>query len=269
VKKMHTINKPEMTEIKEIIQENQNTKTFVLNKPTDFDPKPGQFAMVWIPRIDQKPISISDANNETISLTVFKRGGKFTTKLFELKPGNKLGIQGPYGNGFTIQGNKIILVAGGYGIAPLYFLAKEAKKQNIEVTVIAGAKTKELLLFEQKIKNINAKFIACTDDGSHGKKGFVTEQLKELQLENYSAVYTVGPEKMMLAVKNLCKNKTKMFASLERRMKCGFGVCGSCALDDTGLRVCKDGPVFDDNTLEKIKEFGEYSRDSTGKKVML
>ncbi len=261
--------KPVMVEIKQIIQENENVKTFVLQKPKEFSPEPGQFVMAWIPRIDQKPISVSDSNEKFFSLTVFNRGGPFTKKLFESKPGNKIGIQGPYGNGFKIFGNKIILVAGGYGIAPLNYLSKKAAEKEIDVTVICGARTKAQLLFEEKIAKTGAKIIVCTDDGSCGEKGYTTQQLLKLPLEDYSAVYTCGPEIMMVKVFEQCKNRVKFFASLERRMKCGFGICGSCALDEVGLRVCKDGPVFEDHILEKITEFGKYDRDSSGKKVLL
>jgi dihydroorotate dehydrogenase electron transfer subunit len=111
--------------------------------------------------------------------------------------------------------------------------------------------------------------IVSTDDGSFGIKGFTTDVLMDLlKKEKFDCVYTCGPEVMMKKVFDICDDKgIKCQASLERYMKCGFGLCGTCCIDDK--LICKDGPVFDSNQLRKLSEFGVFNRDKSGSKVYL
>ena len=109
----------------------------------------------------------------------------------------------------------------------------------------------------------------CTDDGSFGFKGFVSKKLEEvLKEKKFKAVYCCGPELMIKSIFNICeKHNIEMQASLERYMKCSFGVCGSCALGP--YFVCRDGPVFDSKQLRQVGDFGKYAKLKSGKKVTL
>ncbi|MDI6826711.1 MAG: dihydroorotate dehydrogenase electron transfer subunit [Candidatus Aenigmarchaeota archaeon] len=251
---------PEVLEIKSVIKENYKTKTFFFNKKIEAEP--GQFLMVWIPGIDEKPFAVSFEN--PLGITV-GRVGSFTTQLLKMKKGDKLGIRGPYGNGFKLKGKEICLVAGGRGIIPLAFLAEKFKK--VDITAIVGANTKDDLFFVKRLKKYCFRIIVVTDDGSSGIKGFPTDSLKDLlEKEKFDCVYTCGPEIMMKKVFDICENyNTECQASLERYMKCGFGLCGQCCIDD--IRICKDGPVFNSKQLSKLTEFGVFERDKSGKKV--
>ena len=107
-----------------------------------------------------------------------------------------------------------------------------------------------------------------TDDGSKGYKGLASDLAKEeIAKEKFDQVLTCGPEIMMKKLYDICKN-IPFQASLERYMKCGFGICGQCCIGE-GLRVCKEGPVFDGKTLKKIQDFGIYTRDASGRKIKL
>ena len=178
-----------------------------------------------------------------------------------------MGIRGPYGNGFKLKGKKICLIAGGYAVIPISFLVEKAKKKKINIISVIGAKTKKDLFFLNRLKKSSNRMIVTTDDGSYGIKGFTTDVLMNLlKKEKFDYVYTCGPEIMMKKVFDICENKgIECQASLERYMKCGFGLCGSCCIDDK--LVCKDGPVFDSNQLRKLSEFGVFRRDKSGSKV--
>lgn len=249
---------PEITTVKKIVTENYKVKTFYLGK--QIDAKPGQFVMVWLPGVDEKPFTLSNIGKET-SITVEEKG-KFTKELFKLKKGDKIGVRGPYGNGYSIKNNACI-VAGGLGIACLKPLIDKLKKP----TIIFGVKTKNEFLFLKELKKHKASL--CTDDGCVGFKGFTSDLLKELLKEKkFSVIYTCGPEIMMKKVFEIAeKNKISCEASLERYMKCGFGICGQCAVNE--FRVCKDGPVFSSSQLRKMAEFGKSARMKTGEKVPL
>ncbi|UCD13600.1 MAG: hypothetical protein JSW60_08595, partial [Thermoplasmatales archaeon] len=143
---------------------------------------------------------------------------------------------------------------------------EETKKKNIESTVVIGVKNKSELFFEKQLKEHGANVVISTDDGSAGRKGSASELAKEiLQQEEIDAVITCGPEMMMKALLDYCDNITFQ-ASLERYMKCAMGICGQCCIGK-GLRVCKDGPVFDGKTLKDFEDFGIYRRDSAGRKI--
>ena len=251
---------PEVLEIKSIVKENRKTTTFFFYK--NIEAEPGQFVMVWIPGLDEKPFAVTFTDPLGITVT---KVGPFSSKLHQMYEGQKLGIRGPYGHGFKLKGKKICIVSGGYGIIPLSFLVEKTLTKNYEVTVIVGAKTKDDLFFLERLKK--SKLIITTDDGSAGMKGFATDALKEeLKKETYDCVYTCGPEIMMRKVFEICEDhEIECQASLERYMKCGFGVCGQCCIDD--LMVCKDGPVFNSEQLRRLTEFGVFGRDESGSKI--
>lgn len=218
---------------------------------------PGQFVMVWVPGVDEIPMALSSE----CSITV-QNVGDATTALFALKPGDGIGIRGPLGNGFS-PGERILAIAGGVGAAPLLPLARADRV----MTFLLGARTESELLFVDQLDECTDLQIA-TDDGSLGCKGFVTALMDEINLGAYDRIAVCGPEVMMRAV--LAKVievgiEKKAEFSLHRYMKCGVGVCGSCCIDPSGLRVCRDGPVIPGNALRE-SEFGHYMRDASGRK---
>lgn len=272
--------------IKEIREECVDIKSFTLNVKESFkafpEPQPGQFIMVWAPEIDEVPMSISDYDEEGNLEITIKKVGDCTEALHTLIKGDYIGIRGPLGNHFNIpekDPKHIFLIAGGFGTAPLKFLSKELIKKDLEFTLIQGAKDSSQILFQEDLKSnkkTKSKIFFCTEDGSMGEEGLVTDifkkNLKEIPQEELSdsLVYTCGPEKMMFEVFKLCQAyNIPLQASLERVMRCGCGLCGLCALDPLGLLVCTDGPIFSDETLAKIKDFGTKKRDFAGRKIDL
>lgn len=231
--------------------------------------KPGQFVMVWLPGVDEKPISVSGQTEGDFTLTM-NVVGSCTKKMAALKAGDKIGIRGPYGHGFSIEPrNRVIVVGGGCGTAPLFFLTNELIKKDCSVEFINGAVTKDRLLFREELGNMRVGSCLMTDDGSQGKKGMPTKELEKiLRQKKVDKVYCCGPEKMMAAVVEICrKMNVPLEVSLERYMKCGFGVCGQCSVDPLGIRVCQEGPVVSGETAAKITELGKYYRDKSGRKV--
>lgn len=264
----HFDSRPLALSIKKIISENENTNTYVFEY--SLHSKPGQFAMIWIPGVDEKPISIAYDDGKEFWLTIC-RVGDGTKALFELKEGDRVGIRGPYGTSYEFKkGDHLALVAGGYGAAPMYFVANEALKVGAKVEFILGARSEDLLLYRHKISALGSsvKLHCSTNDGSFGFKGFNTHLLDEvLSKVKVNKVFTCGPELMENAVGEVAmKHKVKCWVSVEKYMKCGFGVCGQCAIDDTGELACMKGPVMNYEYLKKLPEFGKYHRDAQGKK---
>ncbi|MFX1417375.1 MAG: dihydroorotate dehydrogenase electron transfer subunit [Promethearchaeota archaeon] len=273
--------------VQEIIDECNDVRTFTFSMKNNtiknyIIPKPGQFIMVWVPGVDEIPMSISGCdNNRNWAITV-KNVGECTNAIFNLKKGDFIGVRGPLGNYFKIPKEKskyIFLIGGGIGMAPLRFLSQELYEHKISFILIQGANVKSELMFttqkQMLDKNSNDIFY-CTEDGSLGTKGLATEAFERIlttyskRLLSNAIVYTCGPEKMLYSIYEICEKwNIELQASLERIMRCGCGLCGLCTLDPLGLLVCKDGPIFDSDTLKKIQDFGKYQRDFTGKKISI
>lgn len=241
--------------------ENQKTLFFRMGNKKIL---PGQFFMLNY-KISQRPFSVSHYNGEIVGFTIQNRG-ECSKMMLEAKIGEYFGLIGPLGSFFKIKNKiNILLIGGGIGIAPIHFLASYLKNKNIKMSILFGAKTKEFLNFSI---DPDLNIFYYTEDGSFGKKGVVTMELEDIISKNsYDALYMCGPEKMMIEILKLVKDKVKdIQLSLERYMKCGIGICGSCVLDQIGLRVCEEGPVFSyNNTLINCKEFGNYRRDQYGR----
>ncbi len=259
---------PTMYPIADIVQETENVRTFFFG--LELHSKPGQFVIMWIPRVDEKPFSIAYDENGKLGLSVAKVGG-FTEKLFEYKKGNLVGIRGPYGSAFTLKDGmkRVLLVGGGYGVAPLATLAAQALVKGITVDFCNGAKTKTQLLFMDRLRKLKINLHVSTDDGSEGHKGFVTDTVKKLLSTNtYDCVYTCGPELMEKKVVDAAFEKgVASQVSIERYMKCGFGICGACSVDDSGKRMCLEGPVVSGEFARTQSEFGVFHRIASGHKV--
>ena len=250
---------PNVVEIKKIINEAEDVKTFFFDYKVDF--KTGQFFMLWIPGFDEKPFAVSYYENKVLGITIHKIG-PFTTKIFSMKKKDKIGIRGPYGNGFKIK-NKACVVGGGVGMAELSMLIEKLKNP----VIVNGARSKKNLVFLKRFSG--KKVYITTDDGSFGEKGFTTDILRKvLEKEKFGIIYTCGPEIMMKKIFEMCeKYKIECQASLERYMSCGFGICGKCMIDDKIL--CTDGPVLSSRDLRNLTEFGHFARLRSGKKVLL
>ncbi|MEM3555596.1 MAG: dihydroorotate dehydrogenase electron transfer subunit [Candidatus Micrarchaeia archaeon] len=252
---------PVSNKVRKVVEESEEVRTVFFERGVP-GAIPGQFVMVWLPGVDEKPFALSYLNGQA-AITVQRRG-KFTEEVFRLREGSFIGVRGPYGNGFEVVGERQCIVAGGVGVAPLAPLAEKlAKRKPI---IIMGASSKRKLIFRERMERVG-KVRYATDDGSLGRKGFATDLLEEVVGE-VDVVYGCGPELMLKKVFEICrKNKVECQLSLERYMHCGFGVCGSCAVD--GYRVCADGPVFSSKKLSKMSEFGRFARLKYGKKVSL
>lgn len=259
---------PTAVRIKKIVQETPLVRSYIFDYP--IRALPGQFVNLWIPGVDEKPMSIAFDDGKSYQVSVAAIGLS-TQELAKKKVGDYIGIRGPYGNPFTWKrGARIAMLAGGYGAGPLYFAASMASKQGCKIDFFLGARSAEHILFAKKIAAIkNVKFFPSTDDGSLGFKGtnIAAWQDQMKKGAKYTLAMTCGPERMMKAVSDIAfKKKIEAQISVERYMKCGFGVCGNCTVDDLGITTCQNGTVMDNTTARKIKEFGVYHRDSVGKK---
>lgn len=228
--------------------------------------------MLWIPGVDEIPMSLSTIGRSGVSSVTVAEVGEATKTLHQRKPGDLLGIRGPFGNGFTPVGGNVMIVGGGTGLAPLFPLTERLASSDTRITFLLGAKTKDELLFLDRItrvvSDVHGTVVATTEDGSFGLRGLVTDPAEEmLAKEKFDMIYTCGREQMMYKVFLLAKlHHTPLQACLERIMRCGIGLCGSCVIGE--FTVCKDGPVLSFEQLSKVKdEFGRLRRDLAGRKI--
>jgi len=221
----------------------------------DIDQKnssPGQFANIKIGENDpllRRPFSIFNHNGNIIDI-VFKVVGKGTTLLRDINKTGYIDVIAPLGKGFTITENKkALLIGGGVGNAPLYYLAKMLRNNKNEVHYLYAAKAKEFIFKKKEFKSLADKFFLCTDDGSDGEKGLAGDvALEILQKEKYNIIYTCGPAIMMKNIVNIVQNfETPIEVSLENYFGCGIGLCYGCTVETTdGMkRACINGPVLD------------------------
>ena len=253
--------------IEKVIDETPTVKTLVFSDSIMPNVLPGQFAMVWIPGINELPMSVMISKESGKAAFTVRKHGLASTGLFNIKVGEKIGIRGPYGNAFDIKQGKLLLVGGGTGLVPMMRLLTHVKSTD-DVTVLIGAKSKDEVFFEDLandlLQNNPHHVIISTDDGSYGEKGFVTDIVEKLVNEShFDGVYTCGPEKMMFkTVQSAHSRGIFVQASLERMMKCGVGICGSCCVGED--LACKDGTIFDGTHLSKNNEFGYSHRNKAG-----
>ena len=260
-------NHPHICIIEKVVNETPTVRTLYFHDPVLANVLPGQFAMVWIPGVNELPMSVMISENDEKSGFTVRKRGESSTALYNLQVGQQIGVRGPYGNSFDIKDGEILLIGGGTGLVPLMRLIKFSKDTN-KITLLMGSQTKEEVFFEDMAKNSwlcnDLNCISVTEDGSYGEKGYVTDVLEKLLEENtYDAIYTCGPELMMYKTVKLANEKGIFVqASLERMMKCGVGICGSCCVNED--LVCRDGTVFDGQYLAKNSEFGHFQRTKSG-----
>jgi dihydroorotate dehydrogenase electron transfer subunit len=215
--------------------------------------KPGQFVMVRCGDLSlPRPLSIHRIKNGSLAiLFAVLRDGKGTRWLSERKPDDRVQLLGPLGNGFRIDSTSstLLLVAGGMGIAPLYFLANQAVSKHFNVTLLIGAHTGQLL-YPRHLMPVGIHVFAATDDGSDGQTGMVTSLISR-HAERADQLFVCGPlamyREMSINKNRLGLEGKPVQVSIEATMGCGHGVCYGCTVATRqGLRqVCKDGPVFE------------------------
>ncbi len=260
-------NHPTIVTVEKIVDETPTVRTLVFSDDVMPNVLPGQFAMVWIPGVNELPMSVMISKESGKAAFTVRKHGPSSTGLFNVGVGGQIGIRGPYGNSFDVKEGKLLLVGGGTGLVPMMRLLTFVKPTD-DVTVLMGAKSRDEVFFEDLandlLKNNSHSVIVSTDDGSYGEKGFVTDVVEKLvDKTRFDAVYVCGPEIMMYkTVQSAHSRNIFVQASLERMMKCGVGICGSCCVGED--LACKDGTVFDGEHLSKNKEFGHLHRNKAG-----
>ncbi len=226
--------------------------------------QPGQFVNIRLSGLNdpllRRPMSIHAVDTETGRFKVlYQVVGRGTEALTTIKTGESLQILAPLGSGFPLpdepaaNGQQIALVAGGIGIAPLYALAEDLLQKGYCLTVYYGSRSRADLLVLEELQQLGVKLELATEDGSCGKQGYVTVQLREnLQRQQTKAVYACGPMPMLKALKKETQSLAiPVWLSLEAHMACGLGACLGCTVRlktaDGGWRyalICQEGPVI-------------------------
>ena len=226
--------------------------------------QPGQFLHLRITEgpdpLMRRPLSIFkvDTGNGSVSL-LFRVVGRGTLALSGMKMGESLDIMGPLGRGFSVppRTRTILVVAGGMGVAPLFFLAESLIQRGASLHFLLGARTQEQLLCRLQLRSLGVHLMISTDDGSEGFPGLITQLLEKLLREesfdpHSTFVYSAGPEPMLSQVASLARQFEILGQiSMERQMACGVGACLGCVVPCRShgkgqkyRRVCADGPVF-------------------------
>jgi dihydroorotate dehydrogenase electron transfer subunit len=207
--------------------------------------EPGQFVMAWLPGVEERPLSVMD--DAPLALTI-AHIGPFTQALCALRAGDRLWVRGPYGHGFHLRGHRHLLIGGGSGAAGLALLAKCARARGDHVSVVLGARCASLHMLRWRYETLGCDILLASDDGSCGLCGTALDAARPALAMTPDALYACGPEPMLRAVARSARAcGVPCWVSLERVMKCGLGVCGSCHCGDQ--LVCADGPVFPSDVL--------------------
>ena len=235
--------------------------------------EPGQFVMVRVHKKGKRiPLSLADFSPRQNTITiVFQEIGKTTHQLGILNKGDSIpDLLGPQGNPTEI-GNfgNVVVVGGGIGVAPVFPLARKLKETGNHVTAILGYRSKEYLFWEERLRSVSDQALIATNDGSYGKKGFVTDVLAEMITsgKKIDRVLAIGPAVMMKAVSDLTRTSgIKTIVSLNSMMVCGMGMCGACRVtvkNETRF-TCMDGPDFDGHQVdfeELMKRLDTYKEE--------
>ena len=191
-------NYPTICKIEKVIDETPTVRTLVFSDGIMTKVLPGQFAMVWVPGLNELPMSVMISDEQGKAAFTIRKLGDASTGLYNVALGENIGVRGPYGNSFHIKEGKLLLVGGGTGLVPLMRLITFLKSSD-DVTVLIGAKTKEEVFFEdfanRLLEKNSHKVIVATEDGTYGEKGLVTDLVEKITNEaKLDAVYTCGPE---------------------------------------------------------------------------
>ena len=233
----------------------------------------GQFVIVHRAENSERiPLTIADSNPETGAITlVIQAVGKSTNELVKLEPGDFINaVAGPLGHPTEmIVNGHALCIGGGVGTAVVHPIAQGLSRRGVRVTSVIGGRSREWVIFEQELRRYS-KVVVCTDDGSYGRKGFVTDAAREiLNNEKVDIVYAVGPVPMMRAVANLTRNLgVRTIVSLNPVMIDGTGMCGGCrvSLGNETKFACVDGPEFDghqvnfDELQDRLSTYREFEQ---------
>ncbi|HIE18813.1 TPA: dihydroorotate dehydrogenase electron transfer subunit, partial [Candidatus Bathyarchaeota archaeon] len=202
-------NEMRIVKIHKVKTEAHNVKTIFFEDELSASAEPGQFLMVWIPGVDEIPLSLSSASDRLASVTV-KEVGEATHALNGMKKDSLLGIRGPFGSYFKIMGKNTLVVGGGIGAAPLLMLVKNLLSESVKTTFIIGAKTRSEILFKDQLTALHdehgLEVIFTTDDGTYGTKGLATEAAeKSLSKKKFDSICACGKEAMICKLYSLAK----------------------------------------------------------------
>lgn len=221
--------------------------------------KPGTFVIIRINEFGERiPLTLVDSNVKEGTITLIVQGiGRTTKQLLAMKAGDSISdVVGPLGNPTPLMQEKVLAcVGGGVGTAELYPITKALREAGNTIHSIIGARSKELVILEEEMRACSHYVYVTTDDGSYARKGFVTDQLKDLldMKHGIEIVYAIGPLLMMKAVSNLTKQYgVKTYVSLNAIMVDGTGMCGGCRVTVGGKMkfACVDGPEFDGHQVD-------------------
>jgi len=251
-----------------------DVKSFTFSDRLCASAEPGQFVMIWIPGVDEVPMSLSRLNPAaTLAAVTVKRVGEATTALHRLKVCDVIGVRGPFGRGYDISRfQKVMIVGGGTGVASLAPLVELLVKRKKEITLMLGAKSRDELLFLDRLTSLSrvkSRVVVTTEDASYGLQGLVTTQVENSlpKRKEFDMIYACGPERMMHKMFLLSKRfSVHLQVSLERFMRCAIGICGTCLIGR--YRVCRDGPVFSSEQLLEVEdEFGRFRLGFDGQRL--
>jgi dihydroorotate dehydrogenase electron transfer subunit len=252
--------------------ESKDVRTIFFEDESCREANPGQYVMIWVPNIDEIPLSLSIIDQNGLSGVTVKRIGQCTDALFKMMKSEVLGLRGPYGNWFELVKGKVLVVGGGIGIAALLPLIQALIAQDCTVTLILGGKTRNEIYFQKELSDVlignNHEFYVTTENGSLGQRGVSTDALELfLKKQEYKMIYTCGPEPMMRKVFDIAElYKIPLQACIERIIRCSIGLCGSCAIGK--FRVCKKGLILSSQQLRHVKnEFGKFKRGFDGRRI--
>ncbi|MCL6451680.1 MAG: sulfide/dihydroorotate dehydrogenase-like FAD/NAD-binding protein [Acetobacteraceae bacterium] len=221
--------------------------------------QPGQFVIVRIrPEGERIPLTVADFSPERGAVTIIvQEVGKTTQMMGRLKEGDCiLDFLGPLGRPAEIRGSgSVVCVGGGFGVAPIFPIARALYRRGVSVTSIIGARTRELVILEEEVKAVSHRLFVTTDDGSYARRGLVTDVLQELieAKDPIDEVIAIGPMVMMRAVAETTRPYgIKTFVSMDPIMVDGTGMCGACRVEVGGKTrfACVDGPIFDAHQVD-------------------
>jgi NAD(P)H-flavin reductase len=250
---------PINTEILQIKDETADVKSFLLKNVSDIAPEPGQFYELSVPGYGEVPISIASSQNGL--LFSIKKVGKVTEIMHKMHKGDRIGIRGPFGTGFPEPDGETVLIAGGIGLPPARsYIEHSISSGNKKLTLLYGARTPADIVYKSEIGNWKNMFnVHLTVDigskGWNGNVGVVTRLFPKISNVD-SKFIIIGPTIMIkfsvIELKKMGVEDENIYLSLERKMKCGVGLCGHCNIGR--YYVCKDGPVF---SYSKVKDIPE------------
>ncbi len=229
---------PAPARVAAVRRENRRTVTVTLDASTLA--QPGQFAMLWLPGRDEKPFSFLDCDPLRFTVAAV---GPFSKAICDLEVGDTLWWRGPFGRGFQLRGDGPLFVGGGYGVAPLVFLARRARAGAAIRAAIGAASADDLLLIPE-LEALGVRVATATEDGSEGHRGLVTDLVDAWWHEAVpDGLYACGPHGMLEAVERLAAARgVPAQLAWEAYMRCGIGICGSCV--HRGRVLCVEGPVL-------------------------